>query len=487
MPLVTTLIDDKSPLILYDASWAPGNSADDPFADAYYLGTFTTNNITDGQATFYFNGTAFWIYGAKRPNHGSYTVEVDGNSFAGSNGEGNNLFQQSLFNTSGLTQGMHTVILTNTATGSLYVDIDMIVWQSEVGNDGDQLLSETVQDTDPRFQYQEPAWSTSANGLNFNLFSNGSGHSTETYEANTEAFPEAVTLFGATGPSNGPYTVQVDGGQANKYNATSFMANYGVALFHADNLGPGQHQMVVTNLPDTNGQSLSIDYATLMTLSSSSTTSGSGSGSSSGSGSGSGAPTSNLSTSPNQLSSGAIAGIVVAVVAAVLAAGAAFFFYRRWKAALATQNDLYRIYTPQHHPDTTIATTNTSAISTSLETRSNASMLRNDTTSQVAPGRLYQQPDYGYQGGQYTGHTRIISGSDSAGPTENTETVSSPTHSSVDEAYARRPLPAAPGGGLSLDTELPKLAGRRSVQTVNRSSVAMSELPPPNYIQATGS
>ncbi|KIJ69510.1 hypothetical protein HYDPIDRAFT_80223 [Hydnomerulius pinastri MD-312] len=272
MPLVTTLIDDKSPLILYDASWLPGTSADDPDADYYFLGTFQTNNVTDGKATFSFNGTAFWIYSAKRSSHGTFTVEVDGTSFANNDGySATNIFQIPIFNTSGLPQATHTVNLINTAT-NLYVGIDLIVWQSEVGNDGDQLVVETVQDTDPRFQYQEPAWSTSASGLDVNFFNNGSGHSTESYDASatfvfTVRFYPAVTLFGATGPSNGPYTVQLDGGQTATYNASTPIANYGVTLFHADNLGAGQHQLVITNLPEANGQLLSIDYATLLTLS----------------------------------------------------------------------------------------------------------------------------------------------------------------------------------------------------------------------------
>lgn len=92
---------------------------------SYYLGTFTTNNVTDGSVTFNFNGTTVWIYGANRPNHGSYTVEVDGATYPAYDGAGNNLFQQPLFNTS-LSQAMHTVKLTNTASGSLYVDIDMV-------------------------------------------------------------------------------------------------------------------------------------------------------------------------------------------------------------------------------------------------------------------------------------------------------------------------------------------------------------------------
>lgn len=37
MPLLTTVIDDKSPLINYDATWQPGTSSDDPLASEYAL------------------------------------------------------------------------------------------------------------------------------------------------------------------------------------------------------------------------------------------------------------------------------------------------------------------------------------------------------------------------------------------------------------------------------------------------------------------
>lgn len=77
---------------------------------------------------------------------------------------------------------------------------------------------------------------------------------------------EAVSLFGTSGPSNGPYSVQLDGGQAVTYNATNaYPTNYAVAIYYADNLGPGVHEIVLTNLPASSGQSLTIDYAQLLT------------------------------------------------------------------------------------------------------------------------------------------------------------------------------------------------------------------------------
>jgi hypothetical protein len=72
-----------------------------------------------------------------------------------------------------------------------------------------------------------------------------------------------VSIFGTVGPDNSLYTVSLDSQQAIQYNATAYLTFYEVMLYHADNLGPGQHQLTLTNLPETNGQTLNIDYALL--------------------------------------------------------------------------------------------------------------------------------------------------------------------------------------------------------------------------------
>ncbi|KAG6380442.1 hypothetical protein JVT61DRAFT_8581 [Boletus reticuloceps] len=409
MPLVTNVIDDKSPLISYDSSWLSGTAQDDPFASDHYLGTFAKNNVTDGSLSFNFNGTAVWIYGDKRPYHGSYTVQVDSATYPGLNGSGNYVFEQSIFNISSLSQEMHTVRLTNTASGGLYVVVDMIVWQSQVGNTGDQLISEVVQDTDSRFRYQEPAWSTtSSDNINFGLFSNGTGHVTQTYDA--------TVTFTFT-------TVQ--------YNAsTIYPTNYGLMIYHADNLGPGSHQLVLTNLPATSGQSICIDYAQLWTLVNT------------------GTPLPNTSdVSHNKLSSGAIAGIVVAVVAAVLSAGAALFFYRRWKAAMATQRDLYRAITPQQRLLAS-ATVAPSSLSSSLETSNIAKLSQNDTSIQILSARLQQLANN--DAAQYDSDAVVPAYPPVASGPRDSRSIVPPTQSAVDEAMGRIPLSEAPTGGKSL-------------------------------------
>ncbi|KAI5988703.1 hypothetical protein EDD15DRAFT_2520205 [Pisolithus albus] len=292
MPLVTNLIDDKSPLIQYDSTWLPGNTVDDISADqyavftSYYLGTFSTNNVTNGQASFSFNGTGVWVYGARRLNHAPYYyVQLDDVTWGPYNGVSTTqAFMQPIFNDSGLTQKMHTLTLMNHGSGgNNYVDIDLIVWQSEVGKSDQQVIRETIQDTDSRFQYHNSAWSSSPSDAKF--YNNGTGHYTEVDGATvtltftvgsttsylfghgiTRSIPRMVTLFGAIGTSNGLYSVQLDGGNATQYNGTAFLPFYGVTLFHADNLGSGQHQVTLTNTASVTGQRLSIDYAIVSTL-----------------------------------------------------------------------------------------------------------------------------------------------------------------------------------------------------------------------------
>jgi hypothetical protein len=485
MSSVSFLIDDKSPLIHYDLTWAPGNSGDDSLADQYFRGTFQTSNVTGSVAKFSFNGTAFWIYGAKRSNHGTYTVTVDGASFAGNTGQSNvNLFQQVLFNQSGLTQGLHTVSITNTATGNLYVDIDMVTWMTEFN--GSQLVTEMVDDADPRFQYQEPAWN--ANPTSVNLFNNGTGHSTSVSDASvTLTFTaESVSIFGTVGPDNSLYTVSLDSQQAIQYNATAYLTFYEVMLYHADNLGPGQHQLTLTNLPETNGQTLNIDYALLTSSSNSS------SSSSSGSSSGTSPSSVNAVSTSKGLSSGAIAGIVVAIGVALCASAAAFFFYRRWKSAQAASQDLYRIHTPQHPPENAYVGT-----SSSVETRSDASLVRQHTfspsTSQSTSWQSYQQADYDSQ--RLSRTTGGVHAPSSGMPTVDEVVENLATQSPVDEAgTSRRPLPDAPGTRQNI-FQLPvpdDSMGISKVTTVQRRASMQSAsatigdtLPPPDYMQAT--
>ncbi|KAH7927506.1 hypothetical protein BV22DRAFT_1031695 [Leucogyrophana mollusca] len=480
MPLVTHLIDDKTPLIRYDDTWAPGTSADS-FADQYYLGTFTTTNVTGGAASWSFNGTAFWIYGSRRDNHGTYSVTVDGETYPNNNGQSDTFyFQQVLFNMTGLTQGMHSVQIENTGTNAQYLDIDLVVWQSEVGEEGDQLVAQVVQDTDPSFQFQSPAWNTNPPDVNF--FNNGTGHSTTTYDATaTYTFTgDSVALYGTVGPENGPYSVQLDGGEAVQFNATQFMLYTQTMLYYADNLGSGSHRLMITNLPDQDGQYLSVDYAQVTSLASAGSTvnpSPASSGSA------------RYASTTNAVGTGGIAGIVVCIAAALVAALAAFFFYRKWKGALAREQDIYQLYTPPTGSTKEPAPAGTRASHDAL-------------AESLVPSNGYFLQQHGHGQGPIRVETRHVSQSTytsrTSPITEPQSSVMSPVMSSEDEHIHRRALPVTPTSfhmkqGRTSLPPLPLVAsekmevaqgGGMTSGDSSRNSRA-AELPPPNYVQAT--
>ncbi|KAJ8503250.1 hypothetical protein ONZ45_g11014 [Pleurotus djamor] len=125
-------IDDRSPLIRYDppGAWTLGDRKLDPDAARYSNnGTFTLSITAGASASFTFNGTAVWIFGAKRINHGPYEVVLDGvifPAFKGLSIPGE--FQTPLFSALDLKPGSHSVSITNKRTqdNQAFLDIDFV-------------------------------------------------------------------------------------------------------------------------------------------------------------------------------------------------------------------------------------------------------------------------------------------------------------------------------------------------------------------------
>lgn len=94
--------------------------------NSYSQTSFTATNIAGAVASFTFNGTGVQIFGAKRGNHGEYQIKVDDSLFPPVSGKATDpgLFQQPLFSTTGLNQGLHLVTLTNQENA--FVDIDFV-------------------------------------------------------------------------------------------------------------------------------------------------------------------------------------------------------------------------------------------------------------------------------------------------------------------------------------------------------------------------
>lgn len=71
---------------------------------------------------------------------------------------------------------------------------------------------------------------------------------------------DSVAIFGAIGPSEGPYSVTLDGiDTIGTFNATKDAYTAQVALYQTSNLGPGSHTLALSNSGP--GQLLAVDYA----------------------------------------------------------------------------------------------------------------------------------------------------------------------------------------------------------------------------------
>ncbi|KAL1690567.1 hypothetical protein GGG16DRAFT_113898 [Schizophyllum commune] len=261
MPSRNFTIDNVSPLIRYDPKekWKPGSTKEDPQADRYYRSTSTTTVLADATATFHFNGTDIYVYGAKRFNHRLYTVDLDGaaKTYDGHPRSGEDEFQDVLYSANDLDpETPHTIIVS--CEQNSYLDIDYITWTNSIGNET------TIQESDDAFAYSGE-WLHAEDTANSMLYGNGVGHQTQDEDGyvNLTFAGSAISLYGVVGDGLGVYSVQLDESDIVFFNATNWGDTQGQAmLYHASSLDDGQHSLVVSNAPDhLSFDNLTIDYA----------------------------------------------------------------------------------------------------------------------------------------------------------------------------------------------------------------------------------
>jgi hypothetical protein len=118
-------------LISYSGSWI-----DTPLGDSlvgnYSGASFHAANATGSNASFTFNGTGVWFYGAHRPGYGDYTLAVDGRTVASGNAASNvTLLDQLLGGAMNLGMGQHTAVLSSSAGP---IDFDSLVFETQIGS-----------------------------------------------------------------------------------------------------------------------------------------------------------------------------------------------------------------------------------------------------------------------------------------------------------------------------------------------------------------
>ncbi|GJE94535.1 hypothetical protein PsYK624_107050 [Phanerochaete sordida] len=265
MPVYNVTIDDASPLIQYDQWWTDSSRSDSLHAN-YSGDTFHTTEQNGGTARLTFNGSAVYLFGAKRPNHNVYAVTLDGqtttaNGYPGSSNA--NLFNQTLFSQTGLNLSQtHQISLTNTPSSSTlaYTDLDYVVITA---GDGDTSTdSQDLVWDDDMAQYS-PGWDDSPNGLQGGYFNNTmhrtnivNAYATVTFEGN------AVAVYGVTSTNHGFFNVSLDKAPPVMLNGTmpgdQPGPRYQNLLYWAGGLSSGQHTVTITNI-DSNGLWLDLD------------------------------------------------------------------------------------------------------------------------------------------------------------------------------------------------------------------------------------
>ncbi|KAH8826582.1 hypothetical protein DL96DRAFT_1529951 [Flagelloscypha sp. PMI_526] len=257
-------IENISPLIQYEPEglWREGDKVKDLEAFRYSgNSSFTVTKSAGTSASFNFTGTSVIVSGARRPNHGQYSVTLDGltSTFNGQNSQDPGDFRVALFKATDLEPIEHTLTIRNLPQGDQkFLDIDFIQWSSPgVGDDNSQLR--VVEDTAFKFE-PEDAWSDDVSS--FPGFSNGDGHSTSKNGASAAINFQGtgVSLFGAVGPNQASYSVALDGGPLKSFNA--FKTDYypEQMLYSIDRLASGDHTLTFT-CNSSDQQSCAVDYA----------------------------------------------------------------------------------------------------------------------------------------------------------------------------------------------------------------------------------
>jgi hypothetical protein len=78
---------------------------------------------------------------------------------------------------------------------------------------------------------------------------------------------DSITVYGSVGPQNSAYTAQMDQGSPVSFNASRSAFFDQQVIYYADNLGPGNHVLQLTNEPTSNGGGLAINFAVVTSVS----------------------------------------------------------------------------------------------------------------------------------------------------------------------------------------------------------------------------
>ncbi|KAI0339769.1 hypothetical protein BDW22DRAFT_1431267 [Trametopsis cervina] len=236
-------LDDCSPLITYSQPWIDA-SLNDTLASNYSDASLHTATANGATATFSFNGTGVWLYGAHRPEYGVYAMTVDGQTVAnGSASAVIPVFDQLLGGSSNLGMGEHTVTLTSVSGGP--IDLDSLIFETQMDSQNQHVNQTVVDDSDPQISFS-PA--TEWQVADHSYLANGSVHFTQTIgsQAALSFTGDAIAIYGGVSFDHGIYTVSIDG-KAKTLNGGGYSEYHPkTLLYFAQGLGAGPHDLAIT-------------------------------------------------------------------------------------------------------------------------------------------------------------------------------------------------------------------------------------------------
>jgi hypothetical protein len=254
---LNTTVDDSSPMIAYDGIWeafGPSTAG----SDLYHEGSFTSTWTHSASASIRFNGTSVFVYGGKRSSYGEFVVTLDGTNTTLSAFSPNAMENSTLlFNATGMEQSWHTLTITNIGmTGKKGMDIDYITWISNITEVSSPTSTNTSVYPIPSLITYDASMSEFSwlphNAWQQNPESTSGGRTTSMNNANVSLTfqGQAISLIGPIGSNySSTYTVSLDGSHPRTFSGSGRI-NRTALLYHADNLGPGNHTIIITNRGD---------------------------------------------------------------------------------------------------------------------------------------------------------------------------------------------------------------------------------------------
>ncbi|CAE6520636.1 unnamed protein product [Rhizoctonia solani] len=218
-------------------------------SEKYYASTFHYSGSSGDSVKVKFNGTAVYIYGAKRPNRGHYTINQMGTI---------DFFDRFVrVYDENLNDQPHEITLTNDShegDGRPFVDVDYVNWTSSVDS---HAGTNDYDDGHPNWSYNG-MWDKRI----LDPTNNQTAHSTRTSSFGSSAIltfqGDAVYLYGAVARGHGSYNVTLDNREPIALNGFYTRLYPNTILYFADGLGPGSHTLVAKN---TENKVLGIDFA----------------------------------------------------------------------------------------------------------------------------------------------------------------------------------------------------------------------------------